>query len=91
VLRSLYAASREKIAHAPESLIDMPNLHFERENDILSALDLYRAGCDFADALQHAGEPPAAMHSQHSIAIWSSERSVALLCRHRTGVKLTIG
>jgi predicted nucleic-acid-binding protein len=55
MLRSLYVASREKIAHAPESLIDMPNLHFERENDILLALDLYRAESDFADAQQHAG------------------------------------
>lgn len=55
VLRSLYASPREKIAHALESLLDLPNLHFERENDVLSALDLYRAGFDFADALHHAG------------------------------------
>lgn len=55
VLRSLYAAPRDKIALALESLAGLPNLRFERENDILSALDLYRAGFDFADALHHAG------------------------------------
>lgn len=55
VLRSLYASPREKIAHALESLLGLPSLHFERENDILSALELYRAGFDFADALHHAG------------------------------------
>jgi len=55
VLRSLYASPRDKIAHAIESLLDLPSLHFEREDDVLSALELYRAGFDFADALHHTG------------------------------------
>lgn len=53
VLRSLYDSPREKIAHALGSLLDVPSLHFERENDVLSALELYRGGFDFADALHH--------------------------------------
>jgi len=43
-----------RIAHAFESLLDLPNLHFERKNDVLSALERYRVGYDFADALHHA-------------------------------------
>jgi len=54
VLRSLYASPRDKIASALELLLGLPSLHFERESDILSALDHYRAGFDFADALHHA-------------------------------------
>lgn len=68
VLRSLYASPRDKIAHALEGLLDLPNLNFERET-----MFFQHSSCTARDStlrmLCITRRPPAAMHSRHSIAI----------------------
>jgi predicted nucleic-acid-binding protein len=53
VLRSPYKLGVEIVADAFGRLLQVRNLHFEREPSIRRAIDLYRNGFDFADALHH--------------------------------------
>lgn len=53
VLRSPYKLSVETVAEAFDRLLQVRNLHFEREPSIRRAIELYRDGLDFADALHH--------------------------------------
>lgn len=54
VLRSPYKLGVEIVADAFDRLLQVRNLHFEREPSIRRAIELYREGLDFADALHHS-------------------------------------
>jgi len=54
VLRSLYGFSPEHLAEALRSLAGLPTIFLEDELVIAKALDWFREGLDFADALHLA-------------------------------------
>jgi predicted nucleic-acid-binding protein len=54
VLRSPYKLDMNTVADAFDKLLQVRNLHFEREPSIRRAVTLYRTGFDFADAMHHA-------------------------------------
>ncbi len=54
VLRGAYKIERTVIFAIYQSLLSIRNLTFEREEAVNLALDGYRDGLDFADALHHA-------------------------------------
>lgn len=55
VLRAAYRLERTVIGDTYDALLQVRNLHFEREPAIQQAVAYYRAGMDFADALHQAG------------------------------------
>ncbi|MFM9912369.1 MAG: type II toxin-antitoxin system VapC family toxin [Methylophilaceae bacterium] len=54
VLRSPYKLDMIIVADAFNKLLQVRNLHFEREPSIRRAVTLYRNGFDFSDAMHHA-------------------------------------
>lgn len=54
VLRGAYKLNRQQVVQSFEALLSIRNLNFERKMDVESALQHYRQGMDFADALHHA-------------------------------------
>lgn len=55
VLRGVYKLERVRIGEVLAALVNVRNLHFESEPLLIRAMEIYRAGTDFADALHHAG------------------------------------
>lgn len=55
VLRGVYKLERDRIGDVLAVLVNVRNLHFESEPLLIRAMEIYRAGTDFADALHHAG------------------------------------
>jgi predicted nucleic-acid-binding protein len=55
VLRNPYRLDVATVATAFDALTQVRNLHFEREPALQRAVELYRSGFDFADALHYAG------------------------------------
>jgi predicted nucleic-acid-binding protein len=55
VLRSAYGLPARSIEVAMLNILGLPNVHAEAPEDIVNALDYYREGMDFADALHLAG------------------------------------
>ena len=54
VLRGFYDQAREDILRVFDHLMAMPMVRIEDESVVTAAIDGYRAGLDFADALHHA-------------------------------------
>ena len=54
VLRGFYEQSREDILRVFDHLLAMPMVRIEDESVVTNAINAYRAGLDFADALHHA-------------------------------------
>lgn len=54
VLRAVYELSREHIFGALSGLIGLPNVQIDRLEQVETALNWYRDGLDFADALHLA-------------------------------------
>ncbi len=54
VLRGFYEISRPQIVRILEALCGLENAHLESRGKILSAINGYQAGLDFADALHLA-------------------------------------
>ena len=54
VLRGFYDQPRDNILRVFDHLMAMPMVRVEDERVVTAAIDVYRAGLDFADALHHA-------------------------------------
>lgn len=54
VMRGFYGLSRKDIQHVFESLCDLENIQIEDRSIVLAALNAYKQGLDFADALHLA-------------------------------------
>lgn len=54
VLRGFYDRSRDEILRVFDHLMALPMVRVENESVVTAAIDSYRAGLDFADALHHA-------------------------------------
>ena len=54
VLRGFYDQARVDILRVFDHLMAMPKVRVEDESVVTAAIDTYRAGLDFADALHHA-------------------------------------
>lgn len=63
VLRAAYQLPRAAIEAALLQVVGLPNVVLERPEHIASALDGYREGLDFADALHHASGPCHSFHT----------------------------
>lgn len=63
VLRSRYRAPRARILAFFENLLQVSNVELERSDRIERALDWYRLGADFADAMHLATCGEAVMHT----------------------------
>ena len=68
VLRFAYQFSAENICTALTKLFGLKNVHLTNSAQIAQAIDWYRKGLDFADALHLA-------HSQHHEKIYSFDKS----------------
>ena len=55
VLRAVYGLSAASIEQAILQILGLPNVQPETPDQVATALDLYRGGLDFADALHLAG------------------------------------
>ena len=55
VLRAVYGLPARSIELAMLNILGLPNVHAEAPEHIVNALDYYRGGMDFADALHLAG------------------------------------
>ena len=58
VLRSVYSLPARSIERAMLQILGLPNVQPEAPEQIAAALDLYRGGVDFADALHLVGSGP---------------------------------
>ena len=54
VLRGFYGQGRAEILRVFDHLLALPMVRIEDERVVSAALEAYRAGLDFADALHHA-------------------------------------
>jgi len=63
VLRSRYRIQREPMAALFQQLIDADNVEVEDAPMLVSAVDWYRLGADFADAMHLAASNSAVMHT----------------------------
>lgn len=70
VLKSVYRASREDIAQKLNQLFGMDGISVEDPEMLAEAIDWYRQGMDFADALHLAG-------SSHCTAMLSFDNRFA--------------
>ena len=60
VLRSLYSFSGQRVNVALRALAGLPNVRVEDPAGVTNALEWWRRGLDFADALHLAGRPDGA-------------------------------
>lgn len=51
VLRAVYGQTAAAVGKALLQILGLPNVRVEAPEQVAGALELYRAGCDFADAL----------------------------------------
>lgn len=63
VLRSRYRIQREALVALFQQLIDADNVEVEDAPMLINAVDWYRLGADFADALHLAASNGAEMHT----------------------------
>jgi predicted nucleic-acid-binding protein len=54
VLRGFYGQTRGEILRVFDHLLALPMMRIEDDSVVSAAIDAYRAGLDFADALHHA-------------------------------------
>lgn len=78
VMRGVYEEVRESIATAIETILKTANVHVEDASNVARALEWFRSGMDFADALHVAS-------SSHAEAFLSFDAAL-----RRRGSKLSV-